>query len=436
MRLALRPALHLAGERRGSVAVMTAIMAPVMLLSTAMGIEVAWWSTTQVELQRVADIAAWGGAAVFARTSDAEGATVAAASMAELNGVAGATSRTWTSITKTLVDGQIRVQIVAGPRVSSEDAVKVTVRRSIPTTFSRLFPGVGPSMTITADAVAEIGIVPAGPQPCMMALGDGVDGITTGDDTVFSGNVDVVVTGCSIRSNAGIRKNGNGTVEADAGIYAGGAISGIAADNLHEHAGQIPDPYEGNAAVQNAISRLSPGSGTSRNVQNNEALPLSSSGQGVSSSWTVKGNLTLAPGLYVVNGPISIGAGASVTGSGVTIVTSGDVTIDGHAKVTLTAATTANAAGGAIPGVVFAGTSAGSVKVTGTSTSTITGLVYFPNADLRFSGTSNGGTDGCLQVIASTIVVVGTTDLASRCEGFGLIDYGSLPSSKTVALVQ
>jgi Flp pilus assembly protein TadG len=414
---------------------MTGIMAPVMLMSAAMGIEVAWWSTSQVELQRTADIAAWAGAANYAQNSNAQKATGTAANLARLNGVAGGTTRSWSNATKTLVDGQIRVDLVAGLRDAHADAVKVTVQRALTTTFSRIFPGVGVSMTITAETVAEIGVVPAGPQPCMTALGEGVDGITTGDDAVFSGNVDVTLTGCSIRSNSGIRKNGNGTVEADAGIYAGGTISGIRADNRHEHAGQIPDPYEDYAPVQDAIALLNPGSGLSRTVQSGTAS-FNPANQGVSSSWTVKGKLSLAPGRYIVNGPISIGAGAEITGTGVTIVTSGAVTIDGHATVTLTAATTANVSSGAIPGVVFAGTSQGTVKITGNSTTTITGLVYFPQGDLSFSGTSDAGTTGCLQVIASTIKVVGTTDLASNCDQYGLLDYGSLPATKTVALVR
>jgi uncharacterized membrane protein len=122
---------------------MTGVMAPVMLMSLAMGVEVAWWSTVKVELQRTADIAAWAGAMSYARSSDAQRATGVAANLAELNGAAGSASRTWDAASNTLTDGLITAQVVAGIRDPNESAVKVIVKQDLATSFSKIFPGVG-----------------------------------------------------------------------------------------------------------------------------------------------------------------------------------------------------------------------------------------------------------------------------------------------------
>jgi hypothetical protein len=412
---------------------MTGVMAPVMLMSLAMGVEVAWWSTVKVELQRTADIAAWAGAMSYARSSDAQRATGVAANLAELNGAAGSASRTWDAASNTLTDGLITAQVVAGIRDPNESAVKVIVKQDLATSFSKIFPGVGSLVTISAAAVAEIGVIDPGPQPCMTALGQGVDGITTESDATFSGNVDLTAVGCALRSNTGITKNGNGIVQAD-GIYAGGSISSGVCCDLHAHSGQIYDPYANYAPLNDAFALLSGSSGTAVGVKSGDVATID---YGAFASWDIQGTLNLNPGRYIVNGPISIGARGKISGTGVMIITSGAVTVNGGSTLLLTAATTANAANNAIPGIVIAGTSHDSMSLSGNTDTRITGVVYFPQATLKFSGTSSASSgDGCLQILASTINLVGTTNLATNCSEYGTLKYGSLPEQKTIALVQ
>lgn len=433
MRMAVTLAISLSRQRRGSVAMMTGVMAPVMLMSLAMGIEVAWWSTAKVELQRTADIAAWAGAMSYARSSDAQRATGAAANLAELNGAAGSASRSWDAASNTLTDGLITAQVVAGIRNPNESAVKVIVKQDLATSFSRIFPGVGSLVTISAAAVAEIGVIDPGPQPCMTALGQGVDGITTESDATFSGNVNLNAVGCALRSNSGITKNGSGTVRAD-GIYAGGSISSGMCCDLHANSGQIHDPYASYAPLNDAFALFSGGSGTAVKINSGSTATID---HGTFASWDIQGTLNLKPGRYIVNGPISLGAQGKISGTGVTIITSGAVAVSGGSTLLLTAATTANATNNAIPGMVIAGTTQQSMSLAGSSNTRITGVVYFPRATLKFSGSSGGisGT-GCLQILASTINLVGTTELATNCSEYGTLKYDSLPEQKTIALVQ
>ena len=413
---------------RGSVALMTGIMAPVMVMSLAMGIEVTSWSVAKLDLQRVADAAAWAGAWQYIVTNDSQSATRTAADMAEINGASGTATRTWAPATATTTDNLVTAQLVAGVRTTTDKAVKVVVKRSILTSFSRIFPGTKSSVTVTAVAVAEIGSL--GPQPCITALGGGADGITTGTDVSVTGNASLVATGCSLRSNDGISQSGGGTVNTD-GVYAGGSISGsgVCCD-LHPNAGQILDPYATDTALQNALNALSPGTGTAVSVASNATQTIN---PGTYSSLDVHGTLNLNPGLYTIDGDISAGAQATISGTGVTIVTSGTVNTNGGSTLSLTAPTT-NPIGGAIPGVLLAGNSTSASSFLGHAAVPVTGVIYFPNANLKFGGSSSAGGNGCTEIIASTITLVGTVNLAANCTGYGTLNFGSLPGS--VVLVQ
>ena len=64
-------------------------MAPAMVMTLAMGIEITDWSVKNLELQRVADAAAWAGAKQYVATSNAQVATGTASDVAEMNGATG-----------------------------------------------------------------------------------------------------------------------------------------------------------------------------------------------------------------------------------------------------------------------------------------------------------------------------------------------------------
>jgi hypothetical protein len=409
---------------------MAGMMAPVMIMTLAMGIEVTSWSVTKLELQRIADISAWAGASQYAVTNSAQSATQTAADVAEINGAAGTAGRTWNAATLTMADDLITAQLVSGMRSPADKAVKVVVRRSVAKSFSLIFPSDQSSVTLSASTVAEIGSL--GPQPCITALGGGLDGITTGTDVSVVGNASLKAIGCSLRSNDGISQNGNASINTD-GVYAGGSISGsgICCD-VHANAGQIPDPYAGYAPLQSALSSLHPGSGSAISVNPNASKSIE---PGTYSSWNVKGTLHLGPGLYVVNGDVSSGAQSTISGTGVTIVMSGTLNTTGGSSLALTAPTT-SPVGGAVPGVLLAGNSSATMAFLGNSMSPVTGVLYFPNANLKFAGTSSSGSDGCTEVVASKVTLVGTSDVAANCSAYGVLNFGSLAGPSSIALVQ
>ena len=121
---------RLSRDRRASVAVYIAMLAPVLAGSMALGIEVTSWSGAQVDMQRTADASARAGAiycynyatansgsTCLSNATAAQTAATLAARLAEVNGITGATSPTWNATSKTYTDNNITAQIVSGREV-------------------------------------------------------------------------------------------------------------------------------------------------------------------------------------------------------------------------------------------------------------------------------------------------------------------------------
>lgn len=261
--------LRLVSERRGAVGLWVALMAPVLSAALGLGIEVSRWSAVQVDAQRNADVAAIAGAVYYNRNSGAanlaQNTATYAAHIAEMNGAAGTASPTWTGASQTLADNAVTVQITTGVQNASDTAVKVTVQQAVPVVLSGLFSAIH-SVTVAASAWAEIigNATSSGPQPCMLALGGDGTGITTDTDITFVGSISINAAGCSIRSDGGVNITGSANITT-AGLYAGGSItttgSIVVNGPKYPNAGQIPDPYLSDTALQAALTAANSATG-------------------------------------------------------------------------------------------------------------------------------------------------------------------------------
>jgi hypothetical protein len=158
--------------------------------------------------------------------------------------------------------------------------------------------------------------------------------------------------------------------------------------------------------------------------------------------------MTLNPGLYSVNGNISFTGSSTVSGSGVSILmgtgsggSAHQFTTSGSTILGLTAATTSAVTGCstncAIPGVLFASQSTAGSSFTGTSGIPFSGLVYYPNGSLSFTGSSADGSTGCAEVIASSVRLTGSANLSSGCSAYGTLAFGSgTTNAVVISLVQ
>jgi hypothetical protein len=477
-------------DRRGVVAVLVGLMAPVLVMALGLGIEVSRWSVAKVELQRTADAAALAGAFDYLNqtTPVQQTAIAAAVNLAQINGITA-------PVTAQIVTG------LTGLKNPSDNAMKVTVSRQLPLFLAGIFTA-APSLTISAIAVAEMfpTSVATG-TACVLALQGDTTGITTDLDIDISNGVSVNTTNnCALRSDGDIDLTGGvniGTAGAKANVIAAGSatVENGATVNGNVTAGSIsvtatvtgsvaapapgditvnnggkvgsqitaPNPGQGadpfaqdttlQTALQNASSTLSTTSETNCNTGNGGVSCTISPGNYSTINFTGNGDtLTLNPGLYTVNGPVNFTGGTvNFVAGGVTIVSSGAINVSNGVKVQTTtaggsttpgvsAATSASATGGAIPGVLFATNSSGNaVTFGGGAQIPFSGLIYAPNGTLTINNGVSAPTLGCAEVVASVVALAGGANFdATACtQAFGLTNIPSQTSTtETAALVQ
>jgi hypothetical protein len=476
-------------DRRGVVAVMVAVTAPVLFMALGLGIEVSRWSVATLELQRIADAAALAGAFDYANqaTPVAQTAEAAAISLAQLNGI-------------TLPPN---AQFVAGVIMPRDTALQVTVSRQLPLFLAGIFTD-APSLTISATAVAELvqTSVSSG-TACVLALQGDSTGITTDLDIDITNGVSVNTTGnCALRSDGDIVLNGSGpigsssaptnviaagsvTVENGTTVYgnvtaasiavtatvsgsvAAPALSDITVNNGGRVGSEITapsptqsvDPFAQDTTLQAALQSAATTTGTSENNCNSKNGGVSCTiNPGNYSAIDFTGNgdtLTLNPGLYTVNGPVNFTGGTvNFVAGGVTIVSNGAITVSNGVTVQtvttsgsnttttpgVSAATAASATAGAIPGVLFATNANGNaVTFGGGAEIPFAGLLYAPNGTVSISNGVSTSAPGCSEVIASVVNLAGGANFASTTctQTFGLTNIPSQSSTtETAVLVQ
>ena len=439
-------------DRRGGVALLVGLMGPVLAMALGLGIEVSRWSVAKLELQRIADAAALAGAFDYQHqaTKVPKTAATAAASLAWYNGVTGVATPTWTAATNLLTDNQITVQIIAGLRTASDTAVRVTVSRLVPLFLAGIFTSAA-TQKVTATAVAEL-VTATGTLACVLALQGDSNGITTNDDISLSNGVQINTNGCALRSDAAVQLTGGATV--DGNVIAAGQVSitnGASITSPYTatpNAGQIPDPFGSDTTLQDALDAAATASGSAESCTAGGGHCTISPGDFTGITVNNGATLTLTPGLYTVNGPVDFAGGTvNIQAGGVSIITSGQVTIgNGVAVNGFLAATpgSAGATGGAIPGVLLATSATNSggndaATLNGGASFAFAGVMYVPNGSLSISNGVSTTTPGCAEVVASDVVVTGGANLAStNCAGsFGAtLPTVSSQLTTTAVLVQ
>jgi Flp pilus assembly protein TadG len=409
--------------KQGTVAVMTALCLPPLTLAVGLGIEASGWVVTQQgSLQRTADLAALAAAQAYGRGATTQLAATQAAYLAEINGAAGASAasaRVWNAAASapTLSDNSVTIQVIKGVVNPADTAFAVKVQQNVPLLLAAL-PLNRPSITLAATAIAEI--VPSGPQPCLVTLGGDINGVTSGTDATFSGNVDITANNCSIRSDAGVSVSGNVAINASS-IYASGTItaSGNVTVNAAEYTqqAQLADPYANWSPLQTALANAACTGGATFNTSSGSQTLSPGCYSGINDS---NAALTLSPGVYYVNGGINLSGNASLSGNGVTIVSTGTFSSSGNVLISLIAPT-----GGATAGIAYASSNAQGSSFSGNEAMSFTGLIYYPNGILSVSGNAANGSTGCAEIVAQTVNFSGNANLASNCGAYGLPTYGS-----------
>jgi hypothetical protein len=408
-----RPALL---DARGATSVLLAVAATMLLGFAGLAVEAGGWYLSLRHAVTAADLAAIAGAT--ARASGADYVAVAR-NTAALNGFSAA--------------GEVTVGPPAGgTHTGDSTAVEVVVARQQSIGLARLFLGTPP--VARARAVASSNIEE---NVCALALGGGL---------VLGGNSTTDANRCFLGSNAAA-PNGIGVVGSarvrTTGLVTTGSCSGCTGGDVWTDDTRATRPQV-NANRPNPITDPFAGLQTWTPAPPaclNPALDLKkgpvtlSPGSAICTSLTIgpQQALNLNPGVYYFNNA-SLDVQGSFSGSGVTLVFTGDpdrvgtISVNAQAKGSLTGPN-----GSLIPGHPEAAGlllyrdaratnngSANEVHLNGGAQMYLSGGLYFPTSDVVANGHSDMGST-CFSIIGYSLSFSGTADTqvdVTGCKGY------------------
>ena len=210
---------------------------------------------------------------------------------------------------------------------------------------------------------------------------------------------------------------GGSVVTTGAGTQTIGGVSGVALDI----AGGTITFGDGAFSANGSVSTTSGGVvnfGVSANHQINGSLSITA-------------NATFGAGAYTINGNLSGTASGALSGTGVTFILAGNVTMSGGSRMALTAPT--SDAGGGITDIVIATRNAGATLINQGAQNSLTGMFYAPNSAVTLDGGASFSAPSgkCLMMVVSTLTLNGGTSSGTACSSL----TGGSTGSGGVALV-
>jgi Flp pilus assembly protein TadG len=401
---------HFLRARAGNVAIISALLLPVLVGFAGLGTETAWWYSRQREIQSAADIAAFGATLKRREGGTATDAKTVAKADAITNG--------WNEPIGTIA--------VNSPPTSGSyqnvQSVEVTLTENLPPFVSAVVFGNTP-ITVTAHSTATMR---TGDPACILGLNP-----AAADTVKFWGNSSTSLFNCVVSSNStsltGFHLGGSADLTAPCAYSSGGASydSGLVLTDMDcpapvtNHPATL-DPYVDVPAPP--ISGCTPmPSGTTLSPGCFDANTTFNSG-----------TVNLQPGVYVINGgSLKINAGANLIGDGVMFYLTNGASLDisGNATLNLKAATS-----GTYSGLLFFGGRTEPFmdqKVNGTASSIAQGAFYFPSQKLTFQGNFAANQE-CLQIIANMVDYTGSATFQNNCAGKGVKDLTTVGNIKLV----
>jgi hypothetical protein len=418
-------------DQSGAAAVVIAIIFPILVGGMGLGAETGYWYVTQRKLQHAVDVSAHAGGARL-RAGDSKSQIDAAALNIALN----------TGLSASVGTILVNSPPAQGSKVGDTRSLEVVLTEVHPRLFSSVFSST--PVTVKTRAVASI---VANSKACVLALSPVASGAVT-----VTGSTNVNLQNCDVASNSNSSSSflmsGSAALSAGCVYTVGQAVttSGLTLSQcaaIKTDAPVVRDPYA-DVAEPAAI-----GSCRNRNVGtpngSTTITPSDNQPSGVKSArfcsgLDLKGSVTFAPGLYIIEGGnLTVNGGdpnsnsvVQVSGTNVTFyfVNGGTLKLTAKATLNLSARTS-----DPFSGILFFGsrTSAGaSPTITGSSGSTLQGAVYMPQSNIQFTGNS-ATSNGCTQVIGLTVTFSGNSGLQSNCTGSGT---RTIETNETVAIVE
>jgi Flp pilus assembly protein TadG len=399
-------------DQRGTIAVMAGLSGTVLVGFGALAIDVGSWQVAQRSMQGAADAAAYSAGIAYNKIDGTNIVTQAEGIAAAQGYVGGASVLNSPGVQNvaTLVTVTVNQPPKSGPNTHQATAIEVIIQQPQTRFFASLFLSSNP--TVTARAVATM-LSP----PCLLALNS-----TQSGAIAVSGSSNVNSAKCDIASDSNsasaITMTGSAAITTPCLIATGNVqvtpnLVLTQCTSPTTGAAATADPYASLPAPTPSGSCLTPvTSGNNLTFSPGKYCGIQLSGSQ---------SATFQPGVYYVDGNFKFTGSATASGTGVTFFITAPNLVDfgGNRTANFAAPTS-----GTYSGIVFfgdrAGISSANNKFNGGSTSTITGVIYFPTQGVTFAGGSASGTD-CTQIVSDTIKVTGSSYFSSACVGVGMV---------------
>ena len=404
----------------GGISVIIALVLPAFIGTLGLGIEVSYWLLHNRSLQNAAD-----SAVIAASQAGSTGYVAQARAVTRQYG---------------LVDGSNGVTVTASNAATcpagGTNCYSVTIVNTVPTHVGALVNYLGTatvggvkSTRISAMAIASPG-AGAG-EYCLVALSTapGVNAI------IANGAPKADLTGCGVRSNTGMRCDGQ-DLKASFGD-AGGTNNGCGAVTTSNVPTPFSDPFAARAASlpADACGGSYPKVGSPTSTRWTGARTLTSTTT-ICGDLQLTGNVTItAPSdavLIIRNGQLATNNFTlrTAAGSGLAIVFTGTNNAShshipsGKGGLDITAPTSGTWAGVALYQDPALTVNVAMPDAASEPTWAFSGLIYLPKVDLSFSGSTGKATSGatCTVIVANTVSVNGTALVlsTSQCAAAGL----------------
>lgn len=386
-----------------------------MIGTVGIGVDVTQWILWKRQLHSAADLGALAGARAVA---DGQNVTNAVKRSFKHNA-----QRSYT------VEA-IENAPTVGTYKDDDQSVRVVLSTQEDLPFSGLFLKTAPVIRVSAVARNAVEV-----PNCVITL----DTASTGIEIAGSSRVTM---DCGLSSNSNFDATTSDLIDA-------GALSAVGTVNAGSAVSSDTKINDGIAAVDDPFSSLPVPDAQSACSPNTWPLIKSNASYspGCYQGLQIQGGTTtLSAGTYLIGEKgISIAAGATLRGTGVTIIFTstspvfndkkiGTFSIAGGATVDLTAPTT-----GTYKGVIVyqdprtPDKSTNYLNVTGNSASKFEGAIYAPSTGVKFTGNSSMNTD-CMQIVALYAFFEGNTDIINKCgSGSGASAFGGGGTVRLVA---
>jgi len=423
----------------GAIAPMMALLMVPIAGSIAYAVEQGSWIYFQRSMQNAADIAA------LAAASNNKSESIGGLPSYELEARAAARNSGYVDGTDNTTVDAAPIACPAGTAAGST-CYAATIQTVLPLTFSSVLGylgsealGSGRGQRVYARAIATTSGGGGTADICVLALS------SVGTTFNSNGGPKPDMSGCSIMSNGSMICNGH-NLGATYGISAG-TNSGCGETSL-SNATPITDPYASKASniptnTCSSYAQLAKSAGKWSVAATNQISAGWTGNKTVCGDAQLTGNVTLSGSnttLLVENGRLDLNGFKVSTASGAsaTILFSGTnsssyshypVDLAGGGVIDVQAPTSGTWSGVAIYQDPAITTNVSFTYAGNNPTWDITGLVYFPKADVTFSGAVNKSATGaaCFVLVSYTVLVNGTANIFANntgCASAGLTPPG------------